>query len=87
MVMAGPVAVAQSAPAAPQLDLSRADRFVAGLQVRSFERPPPWIDANAVRLPRYPFMADPRRWPPLFANTTEGTLSLNPITRRHWWQG
>lgn len=49
--------------------------------------PPPWVDSRAVRLPRYPFMADPRRWPRLFANTTLCTLSLNPITHRHWWQG
>ena len=35
---------------------------------------------------RWPFRADPRRWPRLFANTTECTLSLDPITRRHWWR-
>lgn len=35
---------------------------------------------------RWPFRADPRRWPRVFANTTECTLSFNPITRRHWWQ-
>lgn len=50
-------------------------------------RPMPWLDPTAPKLPRYRFMADPRRWPRLFANTTECTLSLNPITRRHWWQG
>jgi hypothetical protein len=87
MVLTGSIASAQSAPAVPRLDLSRPDRFVAGLQVRSVETPRLWLDVNAVRLPRYPFMADPRMWPRLFANTTECTLSLNPITRRHWWQG
>ena len=35
---------------------------------------------------RWPFRADPRRWPRLFANTTACTLSLDPITGRHWWQ-
>ena len=35
---------------------------------------------------RWPLRADPRRWPRLFANTTECTLSLDPITRRHWWR-
>lgn len=35
---------------------------------------------------RWPFRADPRRWPRLFANTTECTLNLDPITRRHWSQ-
>ena len=34
---------------------------------------------------RWPFRADPRRWPKLFANTTECTLSFDPIRRRHWF--
>jgi hypothetical protein len=29
---------------------------------------------------------DPRRWPQLWPNTTSCTLSLDPITRRHWWE-
>jgi hypothetical protein len=64
--------------------------IVAPPEIRPFtsSRTPPWVDTDrSSRLPRYPFMADPRRWPRLFANTTECTLSLNPITRRHWWQG
>jgi hypothetical protein len=48
--------------------------------------PIPWEGLLAPRQWRWPFAADPRRWPRLFANTTEGTLSLDPITRRHWWQ-
>jgi hypothetical protein len=80
------VAAAQTAPENGRLDLSRLDRYV-GLSSRSLEPRPPWVDSNAVKLPSYPFMADPRRWPRLFANTTECTLSLNPVTRRHWWQG
>lgn len=49
-------------------------------------RPTPWAwtTRSEVRFGR--FAADPRRWPRLFANTTECTLSLDPITRRHWWQ-
>lgn len=35
---------------------------------------------------RWPLRADPRRWPRLFANTTECTLSFNPLLRRHWWE-
>jgi hypothetical protein len=35
---------------------------------------------------RWPLRADPRRWPRLFANTTECTLSFDPVLRRHWWQ-
>lgn len=48
---------------------------------------PPWVDRkSSTKLPRYPFAADPRRWPRLFANTTECALSFSPVTRRHWWQ-
>jgi hypothetical protein len=44
-------------------------------------------DAAARVVPRrWAFAAEPRQWPRLFANTTECTLSLSPITRRHWWQ-
>ena len=35
---------------------------------------------------RWPLRADPRRWPRLFANTTECTLSFDPMLRRHWSQ-
>ena len=46
-----------------------------------------WVGSRAVPTGRrWPFRADPRRWPRLFANTTECSLSLDPITRRHWWQ-
>lgn len=34
---------------------------------------------------RWPLRADPRRWPRLFANTTECSLSFEPILRRHWF--
>lgn len=78
---------AQDARAAPRVAL-RLDPSVVASAARSVQAPPPqWLDAGVTRLPRYPFMADPRRWPRLFANTTECTLSLNPVTRRHWWQG
>lgn len=47
----------------------------------------PWVDTeSSSRLPRYPFATDARRWPRLVANTTECTLSFNPVARRHWWQ-
>ena len=42
------------------------------------------VEANPGR--RWPLRADPRRWPRLFANTTECTLSFDPVLRRHWWQ-
>jgi hypothetical protein len=46
-----------------------------------------WTDSSSLFIGRrWPFRADPRRWPRLFANTTECTLSFNPVTRRHWWQ-
>lgn len=85
--IAQPITIAQPISTGLQIDLTRIDRYVARVQVRSFALLPMWADSNPVKLPRYPFMADPRRWPRLFANTTECTLSLNPITRRHWWQG
>lgn len=86
MVLTPSLVVAQTDPKSLRMDLRRTDRYVGGLQVRSPVLPPLWVDQNAVKLPRYPFMADPRRWPRLFANTTECTLSLNPVTRRHWRQ-
>lgn len=46
-----------------------------------------WTESTTISTGRrWSFRADPRRWPRLFANTTECTLSFNPITRRHWWQ-
>jgi hypothetical protein len=72
------------------LEPFRVVHIVAPPEIRQFmfSTAPPWIDTDrSAWLPRYPLMADPRRWPRLFANTTECTLSLNPITRRHWWQG
>ena len=84
------IAVAQPAPStADRQGLLRTGRALIAAGPRSFSvSRPPWIDTErSSRLPHYPLMADPRRWPGLFANTTEGTLSLNPITRRHWWQG
>lgn len=78
---------AQEAAAAPRVAL-RIDPAVVASAPRPVQAPPPrWLDTAGTKLPRYPFMADPRRWPRLFANTTECTLSLNPVTRRHWWQG
>lgn len=87
LVVSGVPATAQDVRAAPRVAL-RIDPSVVASALRPAQTPPPrWIDNGAAKLPRYPFMADPRRWPRLFANTTECTLSLNPVTRRHWWQG
>jgi hypothetical protein len=49
---------------------------------------PPWVDDAPHPPPHrnWPFAADPRRWPRLFANTTECTLSFDPVLRRHRWQ-
>jgi hypothetical protein len=48
---------------------------------------PWWAPANVSHTGRHwPLRADPRRWPRLFANTTECTLSFDPVLRRHWWQ-
>ena len=41
------------------------------------------VETNPGR--RWPLRANPRRWPRLFANTTECALSFNPVLRRHWW--
>jgi len=51
-------------------------------------RPPriQWARASDPPGRRWPFRADPRRWPRLFANTTECTLGFDPLLRRHWWQ-
>ena len=50
-------------------------------------RAAPWIGPVGRRSgARWPFRADGSRWPRVFANTTECTLSLDPMTRRHWWQ-
>jgi hypothetical protein len=56
------------------------------LQIRNSWQPV-WRapDADHVHR-RWPLRADPRRWPRLFANTTECTLSFDPVLRRHWWQ-
>ena len=87
LVVTGMPAGAQDMRAAPRVTL-RIDPSVVASAARSVQAaPPPWGGIGVTRLPRYPFMADPRRWPRLFANTTECTLSLNPVTRRHWWQG
>ena len=46
-----------------------------------------WSPVDAAPLGgRWPLRADPRRWPRLFANTTECTVSFDPVLRRHWWQ-
>ena len=87
LTMVASPAAAQGQAGASRLNLSVDVRFSTEVRVTPFKMPSPWDDLRAVRLPRYPLMADPRRWPRLFANTTECTLSLNPITRRHWWQG
>jgi len=56
----------------------------------SEERVPPprarWTPAPAQPIRNWPLRADPRRWPRLFANTSECTLSFDPVLRRHWWQ-
>ena len=50
-------------------------------------RPPIWRPADVDHTHRrWPLRADPRRWPRLFANTSECTLSFDPVLRRHWWQ-
>ena len=93
---AGPLPAAQAAAATPispgdlatagQMSFKQVDvrRYLAARDPGDRSR---WIDP-VPSLPgrRWPFRADPRRWPRLFANTTECTLSFNPITRRHWWQ-
>ena len=49
--------------------------------------PPTWVTPEADQTyRRWPLRADPRRWPRLLANTTECTLSFDPVLRRHWWQ-
>lgn len=55
-------------------------------QERSALRPT-WtrIDTSS-RGRRWPLRADPRQWPRVLANTTECTLSFDPVLRRHWWQ-
>jgi hypothetical protein len=48
---------------------------------------PPWRAAASARTHRrWPVRANPRRWPRLFATTTECTVSFDPVLRRHWWQ-
>ena len=44
-----------------------------------------WLVAEPDWQRRWPFRANPRRWPGLFANTTECSLSFDPILRRHWF--
>lgn len=48
-------------------------------QSRAWPRPEPAVGR------RWPFRADPARWPRLFANTTECSLSFDPVLRRHWF--
>jgi len=49
--------------------------------------PPAWRASDVDHAHRrWPLRADPRRWPRLFANTTECTSSFDPVLRRHWWQ-
>lgn len=43
-----------------------------------------WAIAPALPGRHSPFRDDPRRWPRLFANTTECTLGFDPVLRRHW---
>ncbi len=64
-------------------NLSTAPRRFTLLNTR-----PPWVDDAPHPPPHrnWPFAADPRRWPRLFANTTECTLSFDPVLRRHRWQ-
>lgn len=94
-----PLAAPPVAQAAVATQISTADRTAdrqppftqpdvrKHLAARDLREPSRWIDP-VPPLPgrRWPFRADPRRWPRLFANTTECTLSFNPVTRRHWWQ-
>ena len=59
---------------------------LSDLQTRNMRRPV-WRAATPDHTHRgWPLRADPRRWPRLFANTTECTLSFDPVLRRHWWQ-
>ena len=55
-------------------------------RVRSDPRRAMWVTAPVLPGRRWPLRADPRRWPRLFANTTEGTLSFDPVLRRYWFQ-
>ena len=82
-----PAAASQDGVSPARLNLNLDISYFMEVRPPRFTLAKQWADSRAVTLPRYPFMADPRRWPRLFANTTECTLSLNPITRRHWWQG
>lgn len=80
----GPRAI--SASSFPQLTLGHIEHAVALSEQRARNAPRPlWTPAPAPPGRRWPFRADPRRWPRLFANTTECTLSFDPVLRRHWW--
>jgi hypothetical protein len=68
--------------------LARQDSSSTPRRVTLLNTRPPWVD-DAPHPPSHrdwPFAADPRRWPRLFTNTTECTLSFDPVLRRHRWQ-
>lgn len=94
--MSIPTAEAQQTPSETRLarppasawTLGHVDRALALSDLRTrTTRPPIWrVPAPDHAHRRWPVRADPRRWPRLFANTTECTLSFDPVRRRHWWQ-
>jgi hypothetical protein len=68
---------------APAPELSPARLSASARAVQREPRNRALLEPDVAR--RWPFRADPRRWPRLFANTTECSLSFDPILRRHWF--
>lgn len=67
--------------------LAHVDHAIALSRVQPHDQNPPiWWPRDVDHTHRrWPLRADPRRWPRLFANTSECTLSFDPVLRRHWW--
>lgn len=67
--------------------LGHVEHALALSEQQARKTPRPVAPADVSHTGRHwPLRADPRRWPRLFANTTECTLSFDPVLRRHWWQ-
>jgi len=78
---------ATSAAVAPPAALGHIAHAVEMSEQRARNAPRPlWSTAPVLPGRRWPLRADPRRWPRLFANTTESTLSFDPVLRRYWFQ-
>ena len=72
---------------APRAALGHIAHAVAMSEQRARNAPRSlWSTAPVLPGRRWPLRADPRRWPRLFANTTESTLSFDPVLRRYWFQ-